>query len=148
MSPGPLVTAAVLFVASVVDDADGVPPEARALARHNSLQVARHPGPRVENLDLLTTDAEDVVEAPGPAPHYPKLLTRLPDPDLVVHGADVPRGRPLDHPDTGPDVTDLDTGQAARGGRQGLGNHWLMVEDAAKINRGRPLIGPEARVAV
>ena len=52
---------------------------------------------RVDNLDLLTTDAEDIVKAPGRAPHY----------HYVVHGADVARGRPLDHLDTWPDVTEL-----------------------------------------
>ena len=76
------------------------------LAWYNCLQVPGDPGPRVDDLDLLTPDAEDIAEAPGASPHYPELLATLPDPDLVVHGADVARGRPLDHPDTGPDVTD------------------------------------------
>ena len=32
------------------------------------------------------------------------------------------------------------TGQSARGGGRGLGNHWILIEEAAEINRGRALV--------
>ena len=38
------------------------------------------------------------------------------------------------------------TGQSARGGGRGLGNHWILIEEAAEINRGRALVLHEARV--